>query len=131
MENKSSVPGDGPRLSQQVHLDVNDLFEHFRHQALHRGQSNVYTDPSHTDENLTLASGSAQLRLRWHSSTNELVLETTHGPVDGTPMFWMDLYHVTVRVGEELPADRGISFEDALDYGLDLMVPSRGSRAAE
>src|SRR6056297_291758 len=110
--------------------DLVALFSHFRDRASNSARSDICRDPSLIDDNLTLGSGTAKLRLRWHRGEESLILEITHGPAVG-PIGWYDLYKVTVHVGDDLPLDRGVSFHDALEYGLELMGLGEGRRASE
>src|SRR5262245_30594441 len=75
---------------------------------------------------VTVRSGDACLRLR--TSGSGVLLEITHGPVDGAPVGWLDLYSGPPPDAPELA--------ECIEYGLDLMqpalgeAPSRRTRAA-
>lgn len=74
----------------------------------------------------TLQHDGAGLRLVWDARSGLLVLEITHGPPDG-PLFWLDLYKASGS-GDQLVADqRDFDLDSAIEYGLDLMLPARGS----
>jgi hypothetical protein len=53
--------------------------------------------------------------LRLRSASSGIVLEITHGPADGSAIFWLDLY--SEPVGPDSP-----SLSDSIDYGLELMT---------
>jgi hypothetical protein len=61
-------------------------------------------------------SGYGCLRLR--SASSGIVLEITHGPADGSAIFWLDLY--SEPVGPDAPP-----LSDSIEEGLDLMTPKQ------
>ena len=64
------------------------------------------------------------LRLTWNAETSRLVIAITQGDELGGSD-WLDLYDRVVDDTNELPIDNDVSITDAIDYGVELMTPSR------
>ena len=70
-------------------------------------------------------SGEAVLRLRWDETFGVLELEINHGPADGPPVGWMDLYGAELVADELRPDQSDYDFESAIDHGFSLLIPNR------
>ncbi len=73
--------------------------------------------------------GGGALRLVWDGRAGALALEVTHGS-PGLPPSWLDLFHVRELGGVVPSEERGVGFEAAVEYGLELLRPERGRGAA-
>jgi hypothetical protein len=64
----------------------------------------------------------ARLRLVWDGENEHLKLEISHGLSAQEQFFWLDLYETECADGV-LPEteDKDISFQGAVEYGLELM----------
>ena len=114
-------------------MTVEAAFQLFRSRAEARGLSDFdeRSDPaSFGSRYITARQAGGALRLVWDGKEGALTLEITHGPPGG-PTSWLGLFRARGRSGEGVPAQDGdVSFDDAVDHGLDLMQPDRGAGAA-
>lgn len=64
----------------------------------------------------------AKLRLIWDGKNEHLKLEISHGLSAQEQFFWLDIYGAECA-GDVLPEteDKDISFQGAVEYGLELM----------
>jgi hypothetical protein len=93
-----------------IYSDAVTLFEAL---ATERGQMMTSEDGA-----VVIRGDCGCLRLR--SASSGIVLEITHGPADGSAIFWLDLY--SEPVGPDAP-----SLSDSIGHGLELMAPGSGS----
>lgn len=114
-------------------MTVEEAFGLFQTRAVARGVSDLMEEvqPESSGSRSTTARGRSggALRLVWDGRDGTLMLEITHGPPDATP-WWLDLFLVRGR-GQVVPTEeQDIGFEDAVEYGLELLQPERGDGAA-
>ena len=107
-------------------MTVDQAFEHFESSARAHGLLVPAGDGglgTVGDRLVELERDGASIRLVWDEGAGLLSLDITHGPPDGPPAGWLDLYRA-VRVSDHLQLDQGdFDFEEAVDHGLSLFAP--------
>ena len=106
-------------------LIPDEAFLSFTNRAALRGlRATVGASPNVTScYEVLLNRPQAALRLSWNAENGALTLSITHGPPCG-PNSWMVLFECVVGQHSPLLGGEGSTqFEDALEYGFDLMSP--------
>ncbi len=106
-----------------------NAFQNFRAGALSRHLPDP-TESAHPEafggRVSTLQHRGAGLRLVWDGKEGLLILQITHGPLEG-PIAWLDLYKAVWSGDQLVPDQADFSFESAVEYGLDLFAPEHSA----
>jgi hypothetical protein len=106
-------------------LSVTDAFTAFRQQCALRGLTDfteVAAGTTSTLRTLLVTHDDAGLRLSWDASSQLLTLEVTHGTRE--TVWWLDLFSAACPGGVLPPSpSEGVSFPEAIEYGIELMTP--------
>lgn len=108
-------------------LTFDDAVDQFRELAEARG-FDVRHEPSplNLGGSVTLLrKGNAQLRLVWDGGEELLLLQISHGPMDGPQAGWLEIFSTKcVRGSFRDPDSPEVRFFDSVEYGLELMLPA-------
>ena len=108
-------------------MTVDQAFALFESSARARGLAFPATTAESgagADRAVVLERDGAGLRLTWDEEAGRLSLDVTHGPPNGPPAGWLDLYRAA-RLSGHLRADQSdFDFADAVDHGLSLFAPN-------
>jgi hypothetical protein len=109
-------------------VTVEDALDQFRALAGAR-KFDVSDEPSSmtsTGSTTTVRVGNAKLQLTCGGADGVLLLQISHGPTDGPPSGWLELFRSRCTSGSFRDADLAVaevSFLSSVEYGLELMLP--------
>ena len=107
-------------------MTVDEAFAEFRARSLsiakREPDEQVSSDsPEVRISALASQSGDAGLRLVFNDDAGVITLEISHGPPEGGVAGWMNLFQASVVETELVTTSEVVTFDSAVDYGLELM----------